>query len=235
MKSEFTFSSLESQLGKALDFGYRVMTCNDYYEKKSAGLEKIIVNRVDVDLSVKKAERFAEIFEKLGVKATFFIRLHAPEYNFFSFENFRIIDRFINAGHEIGLHTEVLDQANIWKKSPADCLSKDIEILQKTFDININGCASHNGVTGINNLDFFKSNHLTEFGLKYEAYDGTEEFGLFYDSLYVSDSRSQWKCYYNGRLIDGDNRSLAEHIDTLPPKIYLLTHPDNFFVNHIYE
>ena len=66
----------------------------------------MIVNRVDVDFSVKKAKRIWEIFEKLGIKGTFFIRLHAPEYNPFSFENYKIIKEIQNSGHEIGYHSQ---------------------------------------------------------------------------------------------------------------------------------
>ena len=38
---------------------------------------KTLVNRVDVDFSLKKAVVLADVFERLGISATFFVRLHA--------------------------------------------------------------------------------------------------------------------------------------------------------------
>ena len=84
---EFTFANIEAQYQKALDLGYEIMTCADYLDRKTDLPPLVIVNRVDIDFSVKKADRLREIFAKLEIKASFFLRLHAPEYNPFSFEN----------------------------------------------------------------------------------------------------------------------------------------------------
>ena len=54
--------------------------------------EFCLINRIDVDLSVKKAEIIVDILNSLNIKATFY-PLHAPEYNVFSFENYRILKK----------------------------------------------------------------------------------------------------------------------------------------------
>jgi len=92
----FTFQNLESQYRRVLDEGYKFMTCADYVELKRNLPPLTVVNRVDIDFSVKKSERLMDIFDRLGIKATFFVRLHAPEYNPFSFENYRILKQFGN-------------------------------------------------------------------------------------------------------------------------------------------
>ena len=234
--NDFTFKAIKEQFYLAKSLGYNILTCHDYFLKKNNLPNFALVNRVDVDFSIKKAKFLAEIFDELNIKATFFIRLHAPEYNVFSFENYRIIQKIISSGHEIGLHTEVLDQSAIWDEEPSECLTKDIRVLEHIFDIKIFGCACHGGLTGINNLDFFESNKASQFGLKYEAYQNDGEFNLFYNSLYVSDSEwYQWKSYVNGNLQLGDKRSLGEHLKSKPKLIYSLIHPDSYFENHIYE
>lgn len=83
MSSDFVFSfaNLESQLRAAQDAGYVFITCADYFKNKDFLDMKTIVNRVDIDLSVKKADRLREIYDRLGIRASFFVRLHAPEYN----------------------------------------------------------------------------------------------------------------------------------------------------------
>ena len=83
-----------------------------------------------------------------------FVRLHAPEYNLFSFENYRILKYIQKSGHEIGYHSEIIDQSAIWKESADDCLLRDIDILNRLIETNIQGIASHGGLTGLNNLTF---------------------------------------------------------------------------------
>lgn len=235
-KFHFTFEKIEAQYQKALDAGYEFITCVDYANRKNNLPSLTVVNRVDIDLSVKKALTLANIFSRLGVKASFFVRLHANEYNPFSFENYRILKTIRDNGHEIGYHSEIMDQAVIWSEDAADCLRRDIEVINKMLNIKIKGIASHGGMTGINNLDFWKERSASEFGLLYEAYDKSEVFNLFEDSLYISDSEwIRWKCYNRGVLQKDDHRSLAEHIECKHPLIYLLIHPDTYFNSHIYE
>lgn len=232
----FTFQNLESQYRSALDGKYQVIRCIDFFSKSFQPDIPIIVNRVDVDFSVKKAKRIWEIFEKLGIKGTFFIRLHAPEYNPFSFENYKIIKEIQNSGHEIGYHSEVVDQSKIWNEDSAKCLRRDLAFFSTVFGVQVKGVASHGGMTGLNNLDFWEEKNPSDFGLTYEAYKGTDTHSLFKDSLYVSDSEwTRWKCYQNGQLLDGDNRSLSEHLTDNPDLVYLLVHPDTFFDDHFYE
>jgi hypothetical protein len=232
----FTFQNLESQYRSALDGKYQVIRCIDFFSKSFQPDIPIIVNRVDVDFSVKKAKRIWEIFEKLGIKGTFFIRLHAPEYNPFSFENYKIIKEIQNSGHEIGYHSEVVDQSKIWNEDSAKCLRRDLAFFSTVFGVQVKGVASHGGMTGLNNLDFWEEKNPSDFGLTYEAYKGTDTHSLFKDSLYVSDSEwTRWKCYQNGQLLDGDNRSLSEHLTDSPDLVYLLVHPDTFFDDHFYE
>ena len=236
-KFHFTFKNLEMQYQAALDEGYTFCTCEEYMELKISGLpEKLIVNRIDIDFSAKKAGRLLDIFNKLNIKGSFFIRLHAPEYNPFSFENYRIIKAMINSGHEIGYHSEIVDQSIIWEESAEACLLKDIDIINRMFDINIVGVASHGGNTGLNNLDFWKSKTANNYGLSYEAYDKEEGFNLFDTSFYISDSEwTQWKCYNRGIAMPGDQRTFQEHLTSNHELIYLLIHSDTYFDHHFYE
>ena len=177
-----------------------------------------------------------DLFNELGIKATFFLRLHAPEYNPFSYENYRIIKKLIECGHELGYHSEIVDQAAIWNENPYDCLVRDIEIINKMFGITIKGVASHGGMTGLNNLEFWKEHKPAEFGLLYEGYDKEPEFNLFQESFYVSDSEwTKWKCYDKGKLIEDNRKSLAEHAADRHKILHVLIHPDTYFNRHIYE
>lgn len=236
----FRYEELKAQYRKACDLGYRFITCREYASLKRSGgatrAHKTIVNRVDIDFSVKKAEPLLDLYHELGIHGSFFVRLHAVEYNPFSFENFRILKKLLANGNELGYHAEAVDQAAIWDEDPADCVRRDLKVMRDMFETEIVGAASHNGLTGLNNLDFWTGRNPQDFGLLYEAYDKTENFNLFHESFYISDSEwNRWKCYDRGELRQGDRRSFGEHLDDGHNLIYLLTHSDTYYNRHFYE
>lgn len=233
----FTFAKLRQYYEAALENGYRVITCREWAEglRPSQGM-KLFVNRVDIDVSPKKTRRLARIFKDLGIPASFFVRLHANEYNPFSFEHYRCLRALVEAGHEIGLHSEVVDQAAIWQESAASCLHRDLKVLSEMLSISIDGVASHGGMTGLNNLDFWKSRSAEEFGLLYEAYDDSARFGLFKQSFYLSDSNwTSWKCYDRGVVRPDDRRTPDQHFAEGHDVIYFLIHPETYYDDHFYE
>ena len=235
---KFTYENIKQEYQQVISLGYQFITCQEYvYLKKENKLSKnTVVNRVDIDFSVKKSLRLIEIFNELGIKASFFLRLHAPEYNPFSFENYKIIKFLIDSGHELGYHSEVIDQSIIWKEDAKECLLRDIKVINEIFNINIKGVASHGGMTGDNNLDFWKERKASDFNLLYEAYDHQPEFNLFQEAFYVSDSEwTRWKCYDKGKIILDDRRSFSEHAKDGHSLIHILIHPDTYFHSHFYE
>lgn len=233
----FTYQKLKEHYEFVVEQGYDVITCLDFYlNKNEIHQKKTIVNRVDIDFSVKKTKRLVDLFNDLNIKASFFLRLHAPEYNPFSFENYKIIKYLVESGHELGYHSEIIDQSIIWNEDAADCLKRDIEVINKMFNVEVKGVASHGGLTGLNNLDFWKDRVASQFDLLYEAYDKQPAFNLFQESFYVSDSEwTRWKCYDKGKLMVGDNRNFAEHAKDNHALMHLLIHPDTYFDNHFYE
>ena len=102
-----------------------------------------VINRIDVDCSLLRAGRLAKICNALGIKASFFIRLHAKEYNPFDFENFRQLRAIMEAGHEIGYHSEIIDQAAIWSEDAATALRRDLAVMEAMLGAPVRGAASH--------------------------------------------------------------------------------------------
>ncbi len=234
----FTFGYLAGQYRAALDAGYTVVNCGQYVGLRDRGAvpPRTLVNRIDIDVSVRKADRLRAIYRELGIPATFFVRLHAREYNPFDFENYRILRSLLADGHELGYHSEIEDQAAIWQDDPEQCLRRDLAVMQAMFGQPITGVASHGGLTGINNLDFWRGRAAGDLGLMYEAYEEQGRFALFPRSLYVTDSEwVRWKAYRDGTRLDGDHRSLAEHLEDEPDLVYLLIHPETYFDRHVYE
>jgi hypothetical protein len=233
----FSFQALRKQFATALRSGYQVLTCEGYaIQKNELRGVRTLVNRVDIDVSCKKARRLGEIFNDLNIQGTFFVRLHAREYNPFAFEEYRCLKFLRDSGHEIGFHSEVVDEAAIWGEDPEKCLKRDIAVLESMLEVRVRGVASHGGTTGLNNLDFWNERKPKEFGLLYEAYDKEPEFNLFSESWYVSDSSwTRWKCYDRGKLVEGNEKTLAEHALDGHPLIYSLIHPETYYDRHFYE
>ena len=235
-KYKFTWGNLEAEYSKCLRNGYQIITCEDYVRLKGNLTQKIIVNRIDIDFSIKKVINILDIFDRLNIKGTFFVRLHAPEYNPFSFENYRVLKRLLNSGHELGYHSEIIDQSIIWDEEAEDCLRRDLKVLGSMFDYEVKSVASHGGNTGFNNLDFWKKNKPKDYNLLYEGYDKEPEYNLFQEAFYISDSEwTQWKCYNKGVLLENDRRSPSEHLKDEHQLIHLLIHPDTYYKRHIYE
>ena len=144
-----------------------------------------------MDFSLSRAERLAAIYGDLGIKATFFIRLHAKEYNPFDFENFRILRAIQKAGHEIGYHSEIVDQAAIWHEEASTALRRDLAVMEAMLGSKVFGAASHGGLTALNNLDFWTDHDASEFGLSYEAYQD----GFIGSPLYFRQRMGPFKSY----------------------------------------
>tara|TARA_R110001632_G_scaffold63318_2_gene151366 strand:+ start:17806 stop:18519 length:714 start_codon:yes stop_codon:yes gene_type:complete len=235
-KYSFTWENIEKEYLECLKNEYQIITCEEYVKQKGNLTQKTIVNRIDIDFSVKKVDILLDIFDKLNIKGTFFVRLHAPEYNPFSFEGYRVLKRLLNSGHELGYHSEIVDQSIIWNENAEDCLIRDIEVLGKMFNYKVNSVASHGGNTGFNNLDFWKDKKPSDYNLLYEGYDKEPKYNLFQEAFYISDSEwTQWKCYNKGKLVENDRRSPSEHLEDNHQLIHLLIHPDTYFNNHFYE
>lgn len=236
MAFNFTYEQLEKHFAAADNNNYSKINLLEYFYNKNQLHNKTLVTRVDVDFKLSTVPKILKIMSKYGIKASFFIRLHAPEYNPFSFENVLILKEIMEHGHEIGLHSEIVDASHIWNEQASKILQRDIKVLKEMLQIDVYGIASHGGKTGFNNLEFWKQNKPSDFGCLYEAYEDSETFSLFYDSTYVSDSEwFRWKTYEKGKLRENDHSTLGDHLRNNEKLIYCLIHSDTFYFKHMYE
>lgn len=232
-RSDFTFNKLKKIYQLAQDLGYHVITLDDFFSGRYKDPEKkLFVNRIDVDFEVRRVWKLLELYASLGIRGSFYFRLHARQYNLLSFENVRLVNKIIDSGHEIGLHSEIVDFSQICGGSARQCLEKDISIFENHFGIKMSGVASHGDYTGFNNLDFWKTNKPADFGLNYEAYDSK----LWKNSFYISDSLIKtWKTYDNGVLLDTSLADPSGRICENRNVLYFLIHPFCFYENHFHE
>ena len=232
LQGKFTFSEYEEMFSSILKEGYRVISMRDYFEGQFRNDEKILVNRVDVDFKIDRLPRFLDIYKKLGIGASIYVRLHAPSYNLLTIGNVNILRDLVDAGIEIGLHTELSDLEGFCGLNGETLLFQEIALLETIIGTKIYGSASHGDMTGFNNLDFWQKRNPSMFNLLYEAYDEA----LWKHCRYVSDSEwVHWKAYQDGALIEGDRRTPAEHAQEGEKLMLLLTHPESWYDRYIYE
>lgn len=166
---------------------------------------KSMIIRHDIDYSLARAERMAEIEHQNNVKADYFVLLDNPFYNASDADGIRHLKRIAALGHNIGIHFDVAG----YKR---DDFSKVVNAHKNTLE-NLVGCpvtsiSYHNpGKLGLDTLD--RSDEL--LGLA-NAYSMT----LQNNYAYRSDSLMTWK----------DKGFFAEALAGQHDKIYLLFHAD---------
>jgi len=230
----FTFAVLEDDLKFLLDSGYEFIRCVDYMTHNYKPGKKIVL-RIDVDKEPRNLIAIIAVLARLNIKASFFFRIHAASYNIFSSHYYTIIRSMIKGGHEIGLHSEILDFCHVADEEPSKAMRKDISIFQEIFGLTAVGISSHGDISGINNLEFWGGTTATELGALYEAYDDNC-LNLFKNSLYVSDSEwIHWKTYTKGVLNVERSKRLREVFLDNPELGYILFHPETFFKTHPFE
>ena len=112
--------------------------------KKIPWKKKFILWRHDVDYSLNRSLRLAEIENKLNLKATYFINLHSEFYNIFEKSQFEIIREIIKLGHDIGLHLD-FDFCSIKNKTHLNKIIKnEISILNNLLNIIPSAFSIHN-------------------------------------------------------------------------------------------
>jgi hypothetical protein len=209
-KCSFNLKHYEESLKLAKRKGYSFSTLCDFDANKKNKF--LVLLRHDLDNpQVHKALDFAQIESKLGIKATYFVRVHSDGYNPFGFKTYSILRQILALGHEIGLHYEHLDFCAITNENPAKIIAKEKSLLELIFDIRIKGIAGHISFTDVHNWDFWKEHDYKKFGFDYDAYEDKFMDG----ALYIDDSLGKWK----------EGKCICQYIERKVPRLYILTHP----------
>jgi len=196
---------------------YRILSLQDY---KRFAEDRVLLLRHDIDAKVRRATRMAKLEHDLGVKATYFVRVHAELYNPFGFRTYPLLKGIVDMGHEIGLHFENLDFSHITNEDPSSVLRREIGVLETVLGVKIKGIAAHRGFSGIVNSDFARNIDLSNFRIEYEAEEITK------DCLFVSDSLRRWA--------RPDGRCICQILKENHPRICLLTHPQFWYKTSYY-
>jgi hypothetical protein len=185
---------------KAKGYSFSLMKNSENIAK-----ENVIFLRHDVDSDPGLALNFSNIEKKLGIRATYFFRVHAED-NLFSLDNYRVIQRILKDGHEIGLHAET-DFASLVGERGLSTLSRGKTVLEAIVGRTISGLSMHEPTRSVRSL---KKSDFKRLGFQYDAYDPR-----FLERLkYISDSSCRWR-----------EGCMCNFIIAGAPHLYILTHP----------
>ncbi len=175
--ADFTTDSYRNLLFKA-NQQYTVTDFHNYHS-----VSNFIILRHDVDFSINRALRLAQIESELGLKSTFLILLHCEFYNVFEKETSLKIKQIIDMGHEVGLHFD----SHFYDIDSLDELEKRLlfekQILENLFNIKVRV------------FSFHITNHFTVSCDK-ESYGGmVNAYSEYFQKKigYCSDSNGYWR------------------------------------------
>lgn len=225
MVCNFTFGHYREIIQNALDSGYEIINCLDYSDSIKNLPDKYLILRHDIEHYPDRALELAKIESELGVKSTFFVRVHAKKYNIFSYPAYNNLMQIKDMGHEMGLHAEPVDFHKINRENIGSIFRKEIEVLNLVLESEILGVSPHVNWDEYNNQDFFDENNVSDFGLKYWAYQDN----FFKENFYISDGQATyWKNYDNGVLLK-EKDCICKVIDRGIKNLYCLIHPMRWF------
>ena len=140
---DFSLHSYKKILQIALEQGY-IFQPFDILEDHDRTIKSQLVCllRHDIDVSVNAALAMAKLEYELGIQSTYFIMLRSPVYNLFSRENSEYLKKIIGFGHHIGLHYDDAYDSGMHQKG-IDSIYHETEILQSSFDVEINTVSFH--------------------------------------------------------------------------------------------
>lgn len=171
--------------------------------------EKHLIWRHDLDHSIERAHRTAQIENEMGVEATYMFVVSLPYYNVFDSE-VRAVARDIAAmGHRIGLHFNASAYEQVdWSLSRLEnAMSEERNLLSKQFETPVDSVSFHDPTRG--NLTEFDNSTLAGMVNAYSK-EIRENYG------YCSDSNGYWR-----HKPISDVLKEASH-----NKLQVLTHPE---------
>ncbi len=145
--------------------------------------ENFVLWRHDVDFSMHRALKLAEIEAEEGVNSTFFILLHSNFYNLMEEEISHLLRKIIDLGHDVGLHFD----SHFYKISNENELDEKLifekNIIEYLYGIDVKSFCFH--ITNDFTLQCHKSHYaglINAFSLEFQK-----------NVPYCSDSNGYWR------------------------------------------
>lgn len=195
---DFTYKAYKDMIEKLLDKNYEISDYKNYKEKK-----KVVILRHDIDTSLEKALRIAEIEKELNIYSTYFILLSTDFYNINSEKSLKIVKEIKRLGGKIGLHFDEKKYKINDKEDYIKYVNYELDILSRILNEKIDIVSMHR-----------PSKEFLEMDLEILNVINSYQKVFFNKFKYISDSRMNWR------------EDVEEIIEKSQYKaLHILTHP----------
>lgn len=239
---DFTYKIYTNLLKSIISKGYKFITFKEYVITKISGSplpSKFIILRHDVELRYENAYYMANIQSELGIRASYYFRIHDKKKN----EEF--IKKIAELGHEIGYHYDDLSRCNGNVENALKRFKKNLTYFRQFGEVST---ISMEGapLSKYDNRDLWNYADYHKFGILGEPYFDIDFSKVFY----ITDTGRMWNGHkYNLRDKPLNNKELSKEFNTLKihstqdlirsiendvfPKSAMLTfHPQRWHNNH---
>ena len=175
---EFTYASYRALLALLRERGYSFRDYHHYGD-----VSRCVILRHDVDFSLERAVRLAELEAEMGVGATYFALLRTDFYNPASQRGAAALRRIQSLGHEIGLHFD--EKAYGPELSPeelAQAVRKECGMLSALLGTPVSAVSMHRPSQAALEADYHIPGVVNSYGKTF-----------FREFKYLSDSRRRWR------------------------------------------
>ena len=173
----FTYSAYRGLISLLKQKDYCFCGYSDYADKK-----KCVIMRHDIDNSMDRAAKLAQVEHEEGIRSTYFVLLKTDFYNPASKRVNDRLQAIKDMGHEIGLHFD----ETVYQGCSAEVLP---EKIRKEADILSDICGFP-----IRSFSMHRPNQVTlEKSLEVPGLVNSYGQKFFHEFKYLSDSRRNWR------------------------------------------
>ena len=172
---EFTYSSYEGLVKALKESKYSFVDYHDYNN-----YPRCVILRHDIDNSIEKSVKLAELEAGLGVKSTYFVLLTSDFYNPSSKKSIECLHRIQEFGHEIGLHFDEMAYDELEAVPPT--IIREANILSEIIGTPVTTVSMHRPSQQTLYADYKIPGMINSYGKTF-----------FNDFKYLSDSRRRWR------------------------------------------
>jgi hypothetical protein len=178
----WTYQKYFDGLRSFQESGYSISPLCDF---KNFPEKKVLFLRHDVDFDLEVAYRLGKAEHRMGIRSSFYFRLHASGYNLLSASNIQRVLELQSFGHEISVHID--HGLSYFRGDEFLWCQNQIRIFEDIFGLTVRGFSSHepSRLNGVEVADKIKSG----LSLSYHAYDHTFTSNM----KYISDSTKRWR------------------------------------------
>ena len=176
---EFTYNSYNRLIDLLRKNGYEVASYDNFMSK-----DQCVILRHDIDNSLSKAIKIAEIERNREVTSTYFLMITNEFYNVFSLNGSEQVEKIQDLGHEVGLHFDEYRYPSIVGNPDAiiDKIIEDAELLSHITGKSVTKVSMHR-----------PSKKIIESNLQVPNMVNTYSNLFFSEFKYLSDSRRHWR------------------------------------------